>query len=675
MNLLQELAADALRDAGIPGAEPPNMDGRLHRYKADRDKEADSWYCFHQSDNFAAGAFGCWRRQLNQKWCSKSKSEFTKAEWASYTEAIKKSEAERKAESERLQVAAREKCKKLFATAPAAKAHPYLSAKQVKPVPGLCLSNLEQFPGWLAVPLVDENNTVHSCQFIAEDGAKKFMFGGRVAGCFFPIHTEAAGPLVLCEGVATGLTIHAATHWPVLCAMNCGNLKAVAVALRAQFLNRTIVIAADNDQFTIDPVNPGLTKAKEAAKAIDAKLACPDFTAESLPEKPTDFNDLQQIEGLGEVARQLAAAFSVIARPIGEAKIPPIDDPLELIRYRFLCRRGSLLVSGPSGMGKSSFMIQCFACWANGLPAFGLMPRSPMRIVFIQAENDDGDIAEMRDGICHGLNLTNDQIAVFHQNVQFFTTNGQTGKLFTDEVVRPILDLHAPDLLGIDPALSFLGGDFKNQEIVGGFLRNMLNPQLFEHNCSAMLMHHTNKPLQGKEKAEWRNGELAYLGGGSQEFTNWARAILGLQSTGEHGIYKLHASKRGNRTGWTDHDQNPAYEKLIAHSQERGKIYWEEREIDPADDQNGDVPRGTGSTPGRKSKVDEIAFSNLHEFCASLPEGGDGKAEAARRLESFLAKNKQDASESTCLRVIEKLVETGKLTKGQDFRYYCGPEA
>ena len=49
-----------------------------------------------------------------------------------------------------------------------------------------------------------------------------------------------------------------------------------------------------------------MTKAAEAAKTIDAKLAVPKFN--DTTQKPTDFNDLHQLEGNDTVKTQIEAA-------------------------------------------------------------------------------------------------------------------------------------------------------------------------------------------------------------------------------------------------------------------------------------------------------------------------------------------------------------------------------
>jgi hypothetical protein len=154
------------------------------------------------------------------------------------------------------------------------------------------------------------------------------------------------------------------------------------------------------------------------------------------------------------------------------------------------------------------------------------------------------------------------------------------GFLFVEDVLRPLLKQHHPDLLWIDPALSYLGGDASSQEVVGTFLRNMLNPLLRQFKCGCVILHHTNKP-PGREKPDWQAGDFAYLGSGSIEWPGWARCVVALRSVGSHSIFELRAGKRGARLRWKEADgETTAYAKLIAHSKEAGVIYWHEAEED-----------------------------------------------------------------------------------------------
>ena len=197
-------------------------------------------------------------------------------------------------------------------------------------------------------------------------------------------------------------------------------------------------------------------------------------------------------------------------------------DPYELFENRFLCRKGGMLLVGPTGVGKSSFLLQCTTLWGRGKPAFGITPTMPLRILILQAENDEEDLSEMRDGVFNGLKLSKEDRDYACENVLVATESARTSSGFFEQVVKPLLEAHRPDLLVIDPALAYLGGDASNQKDVGTFLRNCLNPLLAEYNCGCVVVHHTNKPPSGKEKSGWKAGDFAYLGSGSAEWANWA---------------------------------------------------------------------------------------------------------------------------------------------------------
>jgi hypothetical protein len=200
--------------------------------------------------------------------------------------------------------------------------------------------------------------------------------------------------------------------------------------------------------------------------------------------------------------------------------------------------------------------------------------------LLIQAENDDGDLAEMRDGVIAGLDLADSEKQAAMANIIVAREDTWTGVAFFAGTVRPLLAEHRPDLLWIDPALSYLGAEANSQKDVGGFLRNHLNPLLREFNCGGIIVHHTNKPASGREKPDWSGGDFAYLGGGSAEWANWARGVIALRSLGSHSIFEVRAAKRGGRLGWTEADGvTRAYAKLIAHATEPGVICWRDASI------------------------------------------------------------------------------------------------
>lgn len=287
----------ALRDAGLAYDGPLAMDGRLHRFKAAGDEERNSWFVLFPGPP-VAGAFGCWKRGIKEKWHD-GKGKLSPAEWTKLRNRWQEAERERKrVETERRQQARKTAAWILLRSKPL-RSHDYLAAKGVK-----AFGDAREYRGALVLPLRDAKGELHSVQFIRVDGSKRFLTGGRIVACSFSLADKPDGPLVLCEGYATGASIHEAAGFAVVCAMNCGNLLAVAKALRARFPQREVILAADNDAWTDG--NPGLSAATEAAEEIHGKLVVPQFA--EMNTKPTDFNDLLQMEGLDTVKKQIKNA-------------------------------------------------------------------------------------------------------------------------------------------------------------------------------------------------------------------------------------------------------------------------------------------------------------------------------------------------------------------------------
>lgn len=175
----------------------------------------------------------------------------------------------------------------------AAREHRYLTVK------GVGAHGIRVDGDLLLVPIRDNNRCLLSLQSISPFGVKRFHPRGRVKGGYHAIGCPN-GKVVICEGYATGATIHEDTHCAVAVAFNSGNLVPVALALRAKYPELTLVIAADDDWKT--PGNPGLTAARQAAAAVGGLLAVPDFTGLPRGDHDSDFNDLHRLAGRIEVA-------------------------------------------------------------------------------------------------------------------------------------------------------------------------------------------------------------------------------------------------------------------------------------------------------------------------------------------------------------------------------------
>jgi hypothetical protein len=267
-------------------------------------------------------------------------------------------------------------------------------------------------------------------------------------------------------------------------------------------------------------------------------------------------------------------------RSLSSLSSPGPGDRSELLKTRYVCRGAGGLLIGPTGVGKTSFALQNAVGWALGRQSFGFEPNGIIKTLLVQAENDEGDMSEMRDGIYEGLGLTQDEIKIAGANVEVARVDSLVGRHFCD-CLGCLLKEHTPDLLVIDPALAYLGGDASSQRDVGAFLRQGLNPLLVKYDCGALIIHHANKPSGDRQKPNWRAGDFAYMGAGSAEWGNWARAVISIRSIGSHDQFELTLGKRGQRLGWKFEDGiTIRYTKRIAHSQEPGRIFWHEATLE-----------------------------------------------------------------------------------------------
>lgn len=306
MRNLPEQFREAIQSAGLHPPDTIEPDGKLHRFASNGKRGDDAgWYALH-GDGIPAGSFGDWRTGITTTWRADIGRKLSPAEEAAHRAKVEAMRREREAEEARQQQEAAAKAAAIWKAArPAPADHPYLVAKGIGP------NGARVQDDRLLIPLCADG-VIHSLQYIAADGGKRFLPGGRVAGCYFSMGTpKGAAALCIAEGFATGASIHEATGYPVAVAFNAGNLFAVAKAMRGKFPDLRLILCADDDYRTEG--NPGLTKATEAAQVVGGLLALPDFGA-NRPEGATDFNDLQRERGAEAVKRAIAGAAAP-ARP------------------------------------------------------------------------------------------------------------------------------------------------------------------------------------------------------------------------------------------------------------------------------------------------------------------------------------------------------------------------
>jgi hypothetical protein len=251
----------------------------------------------------------------------------------------------------------------------------------------------------------------------------------------------------------------------------------------------------------------------------------------------------------GEATAEVVAGLSVAAltanaeRGLGSIVHSTFNDLLfydtecdrnTLIGNRWLCKGGSVLINAQSGIGKSSLTMQLAIGWAlHGIGAFsdaltfGLLPVKPLKSLIIQAENDQGDQAEVLQSVfCkYGKSQCGEtERDLLNERVIFYRDNIHSGPDFL-RVLETLVLKHTPDVVWIDPLMCYLGDDISDQAVVTKFC-NELNRISSKTGVLLAIIHHLPKP---KETSARTDSDLAYSGFGSSALTNWAREVITLQ--------------------------------------------------------------------------------------------------------------------------------------------------
>lgn len=190
---------------------------------------------------------------------------------------------------------------------PASADHPYIASKGIDPE-GLRLTR----NGTLLVPVRDAGGALQTLQRIWPDGSKRGLFGGRMRGGRLILGEVAPdGPVLFCEGVATGKSLHRSTGLPVVVCFSAGNLREVMREWRRQNPDQVMVTAGDNDhhkeRLTPPKANVGALTAERMRVEIGAVPALPPFTER---DPGTDWNDFEQSSGSAAVRRQIDGAIT-----------------------------------------------------------------------------------------------------------------------------------------------------------------------------------------------------------------------------------------------------------------------------------------------------------------------------------------------------------------------------
>ena len=478
--------------------------------------EKNGYYSFQTSDTFGFGCFGDWSKDLHVNWSSVSDCEMSVSERVLFQKKSKQLAKQREEEKREKYKEAHIRAQRDLAAAMPVVSHKYLADKNVIIQPDFKANG----SGELLIPVNDVDGEVMSYQRIAPDGSKKFLLGGQVSGGMYFIKGDPQ-TICICEGVATGLTIHQATGFSVSCAFNAGNLKIVAQSVREKHPHK-IVICADNDVKTEG--NPGLTKGKEAAQAVNGLCVYPVFSSGG----GTDFNDLAAAQGKDEVRAQIAAVANGGPVDITRSNIIDLkecfsaDPPKRRWLINGLIPAGKVgAIVGAGGTGKSNFTLLLARVMASGWTLADFETTGQHKVLIVNVEDDKDDIWRRLSAQQKQYPLKTGELYYLIQNCLIYPGVGIVKPFMRTEGNNPVFTEWAgwldrsisnvkPDCVILDTRSRLYGLDENNNDHAAQWI-GMIEGMVSKYGCTFLIIHHVSKMATGSHSQGASRGASAFV--------------------------------------------------------------------------------------------------------------------------------------------------------------------
>lgn len=200
--------------------------------------------------------------------------------------------------------------------------------------------------GTLAVPMCDATGQVRGIQFIGPlvrkklgDSNKQFWPWGMQREGTFHVIGKPSWCVLVCEGYATGASLHEATGLQVYVGFVANELRAAAEAAHKRHRQARILVCADDDFAT--PTNPGVTAAAAAALAVGGEWVAPrfdgdpvraDFAAAGIDMAAKDYK--QQFEALRAGRAKLTDFNDLACRDTSSSVAVQIEAKIVELRWR-----------------------------------------------------------------------------------------------------------------------------------------------------------------------------------------------------------------------------------------------------------------------------------------------------------------------------------------------------
>ena len=474
-------------------------------------KGLDGWYALHLDNEVLYGVFGNWVSGGQHTFTSKSQFLIDET----VLQKMKQKKADHQKRSEERKKAGAVEAQKLYENAGAVDAeHPYLIKKKVEPF------NIKQIEDTLLIPISDIDGNIISTQKIFPDGKKLFQKDCSPVGTF--TLGEVKDKAIVCEGFATGASIHMATGLPVIVCFSANALAKISTLTKRGI---RFIIAGDNDEAGKEAVRCTLSA------CLGASSVFPDGQGQ-------DWNDVF-CDDPNKVREAFVKKDALPFTPFEEVDLNDLKYP-EFVYSDFLARGYTSVTLAQPKIGKSLLAVAEAFDMATGL---GVLTgyQSKKRKVLVYNAEDDQDILNARiSALCVKYQVSQKTLVgqlwltsgVDWNN--FFLIEGEEGAIREDvfEGLQAFIEENDIDCVIFDPLqdLSDSGEDNTVFRRLGRRLRKLASEaNKRKGGVSIHLIHHTRKmPTTGF------TGDLLDSGRGGSSLRGTARfnrVLVGMSET------------------------------------------------------------------------------------------------------------------------------------------------
>jgi len=477
---------EAIIDAGL---EPPDsiyMDGNIHRFKTGSKGSGGAgdktgWYVAY-NDSIPAGRFGDWRSGIEVTFRADVGRKFTPAEEMAHTRRMSEAKIKRDEELKKQHEVVSHTVEKIWEDCTSAHPdHPYLKRKGIN-VHGARVTG----DGRLVVPLFNEDGSLSTIQYIANDGTKLYHKGGATGGKYWTLgNIEAPKIIYIAEGFATAATINEATGSNCIIAYSASNLVPVTESIRVKYgAQQEIVIIADNDKSGV-----GQKYADQASAKFGGRVV------------------VMPIEGDANDYVQAGHDLLALLNPPSDDWLIQADEfsqqpaPIKWLIKGWVQEASLMMIHGPSGGGKTFAVLDMCLTIASGMNLWANLKVKHGTVVYLCGEGHHG----VRSRIAawkHKKSISRLNMYISRDGLDL---NTPAGYQRTVENLRKLQD--KPKVIIVDTLHRFLQGDENSAQDTKTML-DACSALIIEFGCAVILVHHTGVSNEAQHRARgssaWR---------------------------------------------------------------------------------------------------------------------------------------------------------------------------